>query len=152
MIPVAGASARKVTSVASAPTDANRLVDAHALVGAGYDLRGKASVGIAVLDDFIGLQDADQPDLLAEAAVVAILRKHGELDVGVNAIARVMPHVAELAANDGNGPADSRLHFDNDHGHGSSLSTASAASGMLLRRGVAIFMVIGYPTPAVAAA
>src|ERR1700674_657106 len=79
----------------------------------------EAPVGIATLDDFIGLQHADQLDRLPEAAHIAFFREHGETDVRMNVVARMMLYVAELTADDGDRPLYGSLHFDVDHRHGS---------------------------------
>jgi hypothetical protein len=70
-----------------------------------------------MLHELIGLQHAEQPHLLAEAAVVAVLRKHGQAYVRVDAVALVVPHVAELAADDRKRAADRCLYLDVDHSH-----------------------------------
>src|SRR6185312_6291559 len=93
------------------------LVDEEALVGARDDFRREASIGIAMLHDLIGLQHAEQSDFLAKTAVVALFRKHGEAYVRMNAMARVMSHVAELAADDRERTADRCLYLDVDRSH-----------------------------------
>src|SRR5690349_1852478 len=87
------------------------LVDDEALGGARDHFRRQASIGIAMLHDLIGLQHAEQSHFLAKTAVVALLRKHGEAYVRMNAVARVMSHVAELAADDRERPADRCLYL-----------------------------------------
>src|SRR5438132_419885 len=118
LIPVAGASARKVHGRVRT-NRSERLINVGSLVRSLDDLPGEASIGIATLDDFIGLQHADQLDRLPEAADIAFLRKHGEIDVRMNVVARVMLYVAKLTADDSDRPAYGSLHFDVDHRHGS---------------------------------
>ncbi len=120
------------------------LVDAQGLVGAGDHLRGKASVGIAMLDDLIRLQHAKQSHLLAETADVAVLRKHGDRHVRVNPVTLVVSHVAELAADDCKRPADRCLYLDVDRSHRADLLGWHVSR--LSRREIAITGPIGYAT------
>src|ERR1019366_794052 len=94
------------------------LVNARSLVCAFDYVPGETPVGIAMLDDFVRLQHADQLHLLPEGAGIALFGEHGESDIGVNPVLRVMLDVAELTADHGDRPVNGSLHFDVDHSHG----------------------------------
>ena len=87
----------------------------HALVGARDDITDDIAVRLSQLIHLIDLTHSEHAHFLPEAARIPFFGKHGELDVRINTVFLVVPHVAELTAYVVYGAADRLVDFDGQY-------------------------------------